>query len=158
MTNPTIFNHLITNYSRLAFTHHYIFGFELKHNIYMAEVTAEVLPYVLTLDQASRGAGCALRFKPTIEQKMFLMQKAQVLCSEEFFNITVSESKYNAGEIFEKMVTEKFGQEWVKDNVPFTEAGDLEVDGVSYQIKFNKATFINEKSLARIMKLIECEA
>ena len=63
----------------------------------------------------------------------------------------VETSKYNRGEIYEKIVTEFFGKEWEKDNVPYTEAGDLEVNGIAYQIKFEKATFVNEKGLARIM-------
>jgi hypothetical protein len=62
----------------------------------------------------------------------------------------VSDSKYNKGEIFEKLVTEAYGQEWVKDNIPFTEAGDIEVDGHAYQIKYEKATFTNEKSLMKM--------
>ena len=39
---------------------------------------------------------------------------------------------------------------WEKDNVPFTKDGDLTVDGVAYQIKYQKATFCNEKSLANL--------
>ena len=48
------------------------------------------------------------------------------------------------------MVTEFYGQTWEKDNVPFTEDGDITVDGIAYQIKFEKATFTNEKTLARM--------
>ena len=61
-------------------------------------------------------------------------------------------SKYNRGEVFEKLITEYFGQTWVKDNIPYTEAVDIEVDGIAYQIKFEKATFTNEKTLARLPK------
>ena len=109
------------------------------------------MPYILKLDKASRGAGYALRFCPNNAQKAFLLAKgATVLCSKEFFETSVKNSIYNKGEIFEKMVTESFGQEWEKDNIPFTEAGDLEVNGIAYQIKFEKATFTNEKILARM--------
>jgi len=75
---------------------------------------------------------------------------AKVLCSEKFFDELASESKYNKGEIFEKLVTELNGQEWEKDNIPFTDDGDLTVDGIAYQIKFEKASFINEKQIARM--------
>ena len=75
---------------------------------------------------------------------------AQVLCSEEFFNDLVAMSKYNRGEVFEKLVTELNGQEWEKDNVLFTEDGDLTVDGTAYQLKFEKATFINEAQMVRM--------
>ena len=154
MTNTTMFNTLIEGYNTLSYTHNYIFGFELKGTIYGVITESDVLPYILKLDKASRGAGYALRFCPTMEQKIFLLSKgAEVICSKAYFDTLVSESKYNNGEIFEKLITEKFGQEWTKDNVPFTEAGDIEVNGIAYQIKFQKATFTNEKSLARMMNM-----
>ena len=150
--NTTIFQKLINGYNALSFTHNYIFGYEYKGNVYATSVTAEVLPYILKLDKASRGAGYALRFCPTVEQKLFLMMQntTGVICSSEYFKTEVANSIDNNGEIFEKLVTEKFGQVWEKDNIPYTEAGDIEVDGVAYQIKFQKATFTNEKSLARM--------
>lgn len=152
MTNTALFATMINRYNEVAFTHNYIWGFTYKHNVYMTITTSEVMPLVCKLDKASRGAGYALRFCPTTDQKLVLMPSATLLCSEKFFNEQVAESKYNNGEIFEKMVTEYFGQVWVKDNVPFTEAGDIETDGVAYQIKYQKATFCNEKSLANLRK------
>lgn len=152
MTNTALFATMINRYNEISFTHNYIWGFTYKHNVYMAITTSEVMPLVCKLDKTSRGAGYALRFCPTTDQKLVLMPSATLLCSEKFFNEQVAESKYNNGEIFEKMVTEYFGQVWVKDNIPFTEAGDIETDGVAYQIKYQKATFCNEKSLANLAK------
>lgn len=155
MTNATtIFQTLIAGYNRLSYTHNYIFGFEYKGVVYATTVTNEVLPYVLKLDKASRGAGYAIRFCPNTDQKLFLMaQGAEVICSSEFFKTEVESSIYNKGEIFEKMVTERLGQVWEKDNLPYTDGGDVEVDGIAYQIKFQKATFTTEKSLARMMSM-----
>ena len=150
MTNPTLFKSLIDRYNAVAYTHQYIWGFAYKGNVYMATTGADYMPIVCTLDRASRGAGYALRFCPTNTQKLALMAGAQVLCSEKFFTESVAESKYNKGEIFEKMVTEYFGQVWEKDNVPFTKGGDIEVNGIAYQIKFQAATFCNEKSIANL--------
>lgn len=149
-TNTTIYKSLIDRYNAVAYTHNYIWGFTFKGNVYMATTTSEMMPFVCKLDKASRGAGYALRFCPNAEQKLALMPSAKVLCSEKYFNEVCAESKYNKGEIFEKMVTEYFGQVWTKDAVPFTEAGDIEVDGVAYQIKYQKATFCNEKSIANL--------
>ncbi len=151
-TNTALFFNMINRYNANAYTHQYIWGFTYHHNVYMAFTDKAIMPFVCTLDKASRGAGYALRFCPNADQKIALMPYASILCSEKFFNEQVQESKYNNGEIFEKLVTEKFGQVWEKDNIPFTEAGDLEVNGTSYQIKFQKATFCNEKSLANLAK------
>ena len=148
----SMFKTLIDNYNSVSFTHHYIWGFEFKGIIYMATTTSEMLPFVCKLDKASRGCGYALRFCPSTQQKLALMPKAEVLCSAKYFEEQFEASKYNRGEIFEKMVTEHFGQVWTKDNVPFTEAGDIEIDGIAYQIKFQKATFCNEKSIANLMR------
>ena len=146
-----LFEMMINRYNEKSYTHNYIYGFFFQNLVYMVETTAESMPYILKLDKASRGQGYSLRFCPTMAQKALLLSKgAKVLCSKEFFEASVKESKYNKGEIFEKLVTESFGQVWEKDNVPFTEDGDLTVNGIAYQIKFEKATFTNEKTLARL--------
>lgn len=150
--NATLKNMMIRFYNGKSYTHNYIFGFRFGGNVWFVIVTAELLPELLKLDKASRGAGYALRFKPNKEQKTLLMSYgAKVLCSEKYFDELTAESKYNKGEIFEKLVTELNGQEWEKDNVPFTEDGDLTVDGIAYQIKFEKASFINEKQMHKMM-------
>ena len=148
--NTALLLNMIEGYNTLAFTHHYIFGFRFKGNIYMARAEAHMLPAILKLDRASRGQGYALRFCPNTDVKMALMPGATLLCSSAYFDDMVEDSKYNKGEIFEKLVTEYYGQTWVKDNIPFTVAGDIEVDGVAYQVKFEKATFTNEKTLAKM--------
>lgn len=149
MTN--LFKTMIDRYNAAAYTHQYIWGFEYKKVIYMAITDATYMPYVCKLDKASRGAGYALRFCPNAGQKVMLLAAgATAICSADFFKAEVENSKYNKGEIFEKLVTEHFGQTWEKDNVPFTEDGDVTVDGIAYQIKFQKATFCNEKSLANL--------
>lgn len=151
MNNPTLLNDMISKYNQLSATHSYIFGFVYKKNVYVVEATSEVLPFILTLTEASRNQGYALRFAPTNEQKVFLLSlNCAVICSKDYFNNVVDNSKYNRGEIFEKMITERCGQTWNKDNVPFYEDGDITVDGKAYQIKFEKATFINESQLARL--------
>ena len=148
--NTALHISLINRYNAVAFSHEYIWGFIYKKNVYMAITSSDVMPFVTCLDKASRGAGYALRFCPNADQKVALMPNAELLCSEKFFEEQVASTKYNKGEIFEKMVTEYFGQEWEKDNVPFTEDGDITVNGVAYQIKFQKATFCNEKSIANL--------
>lgn len=150
MTNTALFQELINRYNNIAYTHRYIFGFIYKGNVYMTETDSQILPYICKLDKASRGAGYALRFKPTTVQKLILMQNSKILCSEKYFNEIYAESKYNKGEIFEMLITEYYGQTWEKDSVPFTEAGDIEINGVPFQIKYQSATFCNEKSIASL--------
>lgn len=151
MKNITLFNKMVEFYNSKAYTHNYIFGFNYKGNVYMVKTTSKLLAYVLKLDKASRGKGYSLRFKPnnTIRE-MLLVEGAELICSVEMFKSLVADSKYNKGEIFERLVTEWYGQEWEKDNVPFTDDGDLTVDGIAYQIKYEQATFITEAQMMRM--------
>lgn len=151
--NEIIYKNLIDGYNEASYTHRYIFGYADCKNIYVSFADSEILPYILKLDKASskNGGGYSIRFAPTKEQKELLkIQKTFVLCSESEFNNLVKESNYNRGEIFEKLITEYFGQTWKKDNVPFTKGGDLEVNGIAYQVKYQKATFCSESSLRNL--------
>lgn len=151
MTNIALLHSMVSAYDRHAFTHNYIFGFVDRKNVYMVKADHSVLPYVVKLDQASRGAGFSIRFKPDKSQKELLKSFGfELLCSEAYLKELVANSIYNEGEIFEKLVTEKYGQVWTKDHVPFTDDGDLTVDGTVWQIKYNKATFASEKQLAKL--------
>ena len=151
MENTAIFMTLINGYNSKAYTHEYVFGFTFENTVWAVKVDSSFLPYILKLDKASRGAGFALRFCPNRQQKAMLLSLGAIaLCSKDYFNAVCASNKYNKGENFEKLYTEHCGQTWVKDNIPYTEAGDIEVDGVAYQVKFEKATFTNEKSLARM--------
>lgn len=146
-----LFNEMMAKYNRLAYTHNYIYGFTFQDVVYAVATGTDVMPFILKLDRASRGQGYALRFCPTNKQKAFLLARgAKAICSKKFFEETVAASKYNRGEIFEKMITEMGGEKWVKDTLKFNEGPDAVIDGVPYQIKFEKATFTNEKTLARM--------
>ena len=64
----------------------------------------------------------------------------------------LTESKYNKGEIFEKLVTEYFGQTWEKDTVPFWVQGDININGKEVQIKLDTATLMNTKQVKKLQK------
>jgi hypothetical protein len=149
--NTALKEKMVKFYNNNAYTHNYIFGFRFNGNIWLVKVTSEILPFVLMLDKASRGAGYALRFKPNKAVKTLLLSKgATVLCSEQLFNQLCESSKYNKGEIFEKLVTEYFGQTWEKDTIPFWIQGDINVNGKEIQIKLDSATLINTKLIAKL--------
>ena len=141
---------MIRRYVEKAFAHEYILGFFYKGLVYMTLTDETILPVIMKKDKASRGQGYSLRFLPNRKQKRMLLENARAICSKEFFEGIQKGSQYNKGEIFEKMITEFFNQKWKKDNTPFTEAGDITINGIAYQIKFERATFTNEKILARL--------
>lgn len=150
MNKDELFHNMMTAYHNMSAAHRYILGYEQDGMIYVIVGSPELVDGCVILDKASRGQGYAIRFKPNRAIKRMLTHSgAQVLCSADYFNGLVADSKYNKGEIFEKLVTElMFGQVWEKDNVPFYLDGDVtDAYGVKYQVKFEKATFTNEKAL-----------
>ena len=148
----TLFYNLVNRYNTIAYTHRYIFGFIYKGLVYMAFANGSELPYLTTLSKASRGQGYSVRFLPTKEQKKHLLKNAKVICSADYFETLCESNTYNKGENFEALVSNRYGIEWKKDTVPFTEDGDITINKKAYQIKFEKATFCNEKSLANLEK------
>lgn len=153
LVKMAILHKMVNFYNAHAYTHEYMLAFTVKGNIVVAIATAEMLIKVCCLDKASRGAGNALRFKPNMAQKNLLMTECEtfVLCSVADMETLVESTVYNKGEVVEKLITEYYGQTWEKDNIPFTDDGDITVDNIAYQIKFEKATFINEKGMASLM-------
>lgn len=158
--NTILFKTLIDGYNAISYTHNYIFGFTYKGMIYMSFQNSEILPYIATLDTSpEKNGGKSIRFKPTVKQKLALLPEAKPVCSEEYFNALCKEkyinakgkpTKYNRGEVFEKLMTEYFGQVWEKDKVPFTDGPDVVGNGIPYQVKFEKATFTCELWLANL--------
>ena len=151
MTNSILIN-LIARYNEVAFTHNYIYGFTYKDAVYYTESVG--LSFGIKLDKASskNGGGYSIRYNPTKAEKesLVLSGTAKMLCSKEFFTETKVNSKYNKGETFEKLITEKYGQTWFKDNVPFFKGADLTTDEKAFSIKFEKATICTESTLNKI--------
>lgn len=136
---------MIKYYRNYSAADSYILGFVENKMLYMVEV-AEIMPRFLSVEQASRNQGenLRLRIKKNLK-KQLLKKNAVLLGSADMLNA----EKYNKGEIFEKIVTEFFGQAWEKDNVPFWVQGDIEVNGKQIQIKLDSATLMNTKQIAK---------
>ena len=122
-------------------------GFIYNHVLYSAVPTETQLFNMVTVEKASRNQGYALRLRIRKDHKIALLTKATPICSERYFNECVASNIYNKGDNFEKLVVENAGQEWHKNGTPMTAGGDLAVDGVQIQCKFDGATLSNEKIL-----------
>lgn len=126
----------------------YIIGFTYNKNIYMVNV-AEIMPRYLTVEEASRNQGENLRLRIKKTYKAELMKKNPICLGSECQLVA---DKYNKGEIFEKLVTEHYGQIWEKDTIPFWVQGDINIDGKEVQIKLDSATLMNTKQIEKFKK------
>ena len=142
---------MIQKYDLHNYTHLYIIGIKWKKQVIACVVTSAILDRIVTLDRASRGEGYSIRFKPNMKTRMYILRNALEtfkICSvDELERVAEVGKQTNRGTAFEKLVTEYFGQEWHKDSTSFALAGDIELNGKSYQIKYEGGTFTNEKRL-----------
>ena len=136
---------MIKKYRTASKADAYIIGF-VKDNMVWFTTVNEIAPRFLNIEQASRNQGMNLRLRLRANHKAQLSRKAVCLGSADI----LTADKYNKGEIFEKVITEYYGQTWTKDTVPFYVDGDITVDGVKIQIKLDSATLCNTKQLAKL--------
>lgn len=62
---------------------------------------------------------------------------------------------YNKGDHFERAVKELLtGEEWHKNKDPFWTGGDVRINGVEVQVKFNSAELTNENTLQRMLRAL----
>lgn len=141
-------NAMLEKYMEKSYSKHFIIGFELNGTIYAFTTSNyKVFENIIREEQSSRNQGKALRLRLKKNDKIFLVNNAIAICTKEQFNKELSNSKYNRGEIFEKLIFSRYGMEWHKDNVKYTVAGDVIINNIHYQIKYQNATITTEKTL-----------
>ena len=142
---------MISRYNALSASSAYIVGFILNGLLYYI-MSAHIDDSYLKLDRMSskRGGWAKIRVKLSSADRKALVGygKAVLVGSADMLE---SDDKYNKGERFEKIITERLtGKAWVKDSVPFNIAGDITLNGQEVQIKFDGAELTNEKLLMRL--------
>lgn len=164
MANEIIKKYLVDGYNKVTATHSYIFGWAEQGVIvgYKVMDAEKLLAWITTTDTASKknGGTVQLKFKPNKAQKLMIATEAvevKIICTEEYFeNIRANSTgkEKNRGYIFERLACEAFELEQnTKSNAKATDCGDgRSADGIEYQIKFNTATFIDEKTLKNFLK------
>lgn len=144
------FTELVKNYKETSAADKYLVGFIFAKVVY--ELILDELPdwmFKEARESSSHGGAMKARFRLTKNEKYIMVNTmgAHVVGTVE----EVLSGRKNKGEAWEKYQTEKAGQEWHKDSVRYDLDGDLTVDGVKYQIKFEDASFANEITVAKAM-------
>ena len=128
----------------------YIIGFLMNNKVYTIYLN-DLPEWLIGLDResTSHGGAMKLRIRMTAiaRRRLMNMGAAYIGTMDEILS-----SRKNKGEAFEKWVTEKAGQEWKKDSIPYYLDGDLTVDGIKYQIKFESASLANENTINKALK------
>ena len=133
----------VTHYLMIFIYCKKVYSIKIKHN----ELTEDM---VKLSTESKGGIKLMLRITKEIKEQWIASGKATYICTEKYFNKQVKESKYNKGEIAEKIVTEKRGQQWKKDNVRYDKAGDINLKRDSIQVKFQNASLTSAKTMLKV--------
>lgn len=143
---------MLKKYDATSAAELHLFGFEYQASLYTYTTNnLHDVDDALKLGRAAKSHGGALKirvsFPKLLKEKLVVTGKAVKVGT---MNAMDYADKYNKGEHFEHLVHELNGKTWVKDNVPFYEAGDIELDGKQVQIKLDGATLVSETTLVRL--------
>ena len=130
----------------------YIIGFLMNGNVYA--IFLKSLPvWLIGLDRESTSHGGAkklrIRMNNIARARLMNLGAAYIGTANE-----VLTSRKNKGEAFEKWMTERFGQEWSKDSVPYWKDGDIDANGERYQVKFESASLANEITINKALAAV----
>ena len=141
---------MIRNYRKFSAADAYIVGFIYKHELYIATIE-EIAPRFMRVERAAskNGGHRKLQLRLNNKYKEQLIKKgAELVGAESLLN-----GKYNKGVEFERFVSERNGIKYRgKDSIGFWEAGDIELNGKQYQIKFEGAQIVVETTLENLKK------
>ena len=139
-----------TLYEKFTAATMYNLGFIFQHKLYGIDLRK--LPQeCLKLNRASSKRGGAQRIRIRLSKAVKLQliaMGAEQLGAE---TLLTGNDHYNKGERYERIITERAGQTWTKDSVPFYVAGDLALNGEQIQIKLDGATLVEETTLYKLL-------
>lgn len=146
--------YLKKGYETHVLTNLYVKGFEYNSFIY-AYIDSGLSCTVVECEASKDGGLTVLKYKPTKKEKIALIKSGKCfkVCCLEYLEWHYKNSKYNRGDIFEKMILEMFGQIWKKDNIPFFEGYDLETGTKNYSIKYQGGRYCTEKTVNKLNEL-----
>ena len=129
----------------------YILGFIYKHDLYCITVN-EIMPRFMRVEKSSskKGGHEKLQFRLNNALKEQLIRKGAEKIGTETDLLEIAGNK---GVSFERMIYRMNGQEpRLKDSVRFDKGGDININGIEYQIKLDGAQIVEFRTLNKIQK------
>ena len=123
-----------------------VVGFEYGGDIFLKVCAHDYIENAVGVSRESGNSdNFRVRFAPSKDWKIKHIAECARLCTaEQLENFRVSRELENIGTAFECFVKNYFNIPATKDNTPFSESCDMELNGTTYSIKFERATLCNE--------------
>ena len=148
---------MVDNYKTFEACERHFDGFARDGFVWAYESVFNGLGCVLDRAAKSKGGAVSMRFRPTADEKKAMIKAgAFKVCTiehfEEVHEMLTPVYGSNKGHDFEYVMAEYFGQTWEKDTLKWWEGPDMIVNGITYQLKFERATFTTETQLIRVIE------
>ena len=144
---------MINTYETYSKADLYQFGFGFHDELYAFTLDdLSLVDSALKYDHTSakRGGYSKIRVRFSEKFKAYLIEtkKAIKLGSLDVLNYA---DNWNNGEHFEHYIHDINGQHYEKDHIPFYIMGDIEINGLQIQLKYDGATLVDEPTLLRLL-------
>lgn len=148
---------MINKYHEYSATDNYIIVAESKKEKVVKFAIYHMIDLIkfncFTTTTSSKGENM-LRLLVSTELKKSVLATGETLTTYEEKEQIKEQLKLNNGETSEYLVTKYFNQTYKRDNIPFYKKGDININGIEYQIKSHKAMFTTEKQLNILSKAV----
>ena len=143
---------MLQRYEELSVADRYNLGFAFHGEIYSVETeTLEPVLDCIKLGRMSskRGGWPKLRLSFDNWAKTRLINGGLAVKLGSVNQLDYAD-KYNNGEHYEHFIFDLNGQHWEKDRTPFYVDGDITINELKVQIKFDGAELTNELTLSKV--------
>ena len=141
----------IRYYRKFSGADAYILGFIYKHDLYCITVD-EIMPRFMRVEKSSSKKGGHEKLQLRLNNKymeQLIRKGAEKIGTED----DLLEIPKNKGVSFERMIYRMNNQEpREKDNIGFWCGGDINIDGIEYQVKLNGAQIVEFRTLKKLQK------
>ena len=141
------------DYERFTGAEGYAIGFHVGNDVYCAILDKIPRRFTKVQRECSAFGHC---FGLYINVKSNKAKAELLKTAVKVGTLADLEGNYNRGVMFEKLIYEINGQEFRgKDNVRFTEGGDIVINGKEIQIKYEYARICYDKTLKKLKKMLD---
>lgn len=154
-TTDTLHKDMVQKYADASTAKHIILGYTNGDNIMILKCKVTDLIYYTKLDRSSYKNAVSLRFYPTkaIKDLMLAHGAVKIATVEQFKTFSKTVNTHNKGDAFEAFIHSLSNIEWRKrDFTAFYQAPDIVINGVGYELKFERGTITTEHQLKRIQE------
>lgn len=142
--------HFVKEYNRLNGADKYIVAFPFNNEIHYVVVNHLKMNW-LKLSREAKSKGGHQKVKLYASLKELATMNHFYLCDKETFE-EWTKFYHNKGNAIEKIIADVNGMDFTPNSFPFYRGGDIEIDGVSYQLKWYEASLTNIVTLHNAQK------